>query len=85
MPEVPTDVYASDLLKKLKRTFQYDKVPRKKKGKGSHIKICKPDGKMPITIPFHKPLKRGTLRSILLQVAEYENLSLEAVLDRLKL
>jgi predicted RNA binding protein YcfA (HicA-like mRNA interferase family) len=32
--------------------------------KGSHVRMVCP-GRMPVTVPMHKPLKRGTLRSIL--------------------
>ena len=31
---------------------------------GSHVRLLCP-GRTPVTVPMHKPLKRGTLRSIL--------------------
>jgi predicted RNA binding protein YcfA (HicA-like mRNA interferase family) len=31
---------------------------------GSHVRMLCP-GRMPVTVPMHKPLKRGTLHSIL--------------------
>ena len=37
---------------------------------GSHVRMVCP-GRMPVTVPMHKPLKRGTLRSIL-RTAEVE-------------
>jgi predicted RNA binding protein YcfA (HicA-like mRNA interferase family) len=37
---------------------------------GSHVRMVCP-GRAPVTVPMHKPLKRGTLRAIL-RTAEIE-------------
>ncbi|MEZ4451084.1 MAG: type II toxin-antitoxin system HicA family toxin [Nannocystaceae bacterium] len=45
--------------------------------KGSHVRLHCP-GRAPVTVPLHRELKRGTLRSIL----RAANLSVEELLER---
>ena len=80
MPEYPTDTDASKLIKLLRRHYGFVKYSQK----GSHVKL-KRDGKQPITVPNHKPIKRGTLKSIVEQVAAYLNKTPEQVLRELEL
>ena len=40
------------------------KLDRETRQRGSHIRLVA-DGRSPVTIPMHKELDRGTLRSIL--------------------
>lgn len=48
--------------------------------KGSHIRIqTKLNGIHSETIPNHKPLKLGTLRSILKNIAKHHQISLENI------
>lgn len=77
---VPADLYGSELIKKIRRAYGYEVANQV----GSHIKLKKNNAK-PLTIPNHKPLKKGTLKSILEQLAEYENKSVETVLKDLGL
>ena len=43
------------------------------------------DGEYHVTIPSHRPLKVGTLRSILKAVAEHHDLQVEDLVARLEL
>ena len=55
--------------------------------KGSHIRLTltTKDGDKHITIPAHKPLKLGTISSILKEVSEHLGITKEALIIRLKL
>lgn len=80
MPKpLPTNLFAPTLVKALSK-IGYMSISQR----GSHIKLKK-DGKRPITIPNHKPVRLGTLRSILTQVAAYEECSLDELLGKLGL
>jgi predicted RNA binding protein YcfA (HicA-like mRNA interferase family) len=58
MPPLPI-ISGADCIQAL-RKFGYE--PSRQKG--SHVRMLCP-GRTPVTVPMHKPLKRGTLRSIL--------------------
>ena len=74
MAKIPVNIKGSDLIKKLKKVYGYEKVHQV----GSHIKL-KIDGKQPITIPDHNPVRKGTLESIIAQLATYQNKSYDTV------
>ncbi len=62
------NVNASDLIKFLQQ-YEYREIRQT----GSHIRLVSEykDHKHKITIPNHRPIKIGTLNSILNEVAEY--------------
>jgi predicted RNA binding protein YcfA (HicA-like mRNA interferase family) len=75
---IPRDFNGTYLAKQLGR-FGY-RITRQS---GSHMRLTRVVGSQEqhLTIPAHKPLRIGTLRQILKDVAEQTNKSLEAVLD----
>jgi len=75
---IPRDLNGTDLAKQLGQ-FGYS-ITRQS---GSHMRLTRVVGSQEqhLTIPAHKPLRVGTLRQILKDVAEQTNQSLEAVLD----
>ena len=64
MPPLPI-ISGADCIQAL-RKFGYEFARQN----GSHVRMVCP-GRMPVPVPMHKPLKRGTLRSIL-RTAEIE-------------
>ena len=81
--KLPRDVSAGDLEKALRRNFDY----HFSRQVGSHRRLTstRSSSQHHLTIPAHDPLKPGTLRAILGEVAEHHGLSLEALLTKLKL
>jgi predicted RNA binding protein YcfA (HicA-like mRNA interferase family) len=77
--KLPRDENASELIKKLQKLgYQPDRQT------GSHIRlITYENGRHSITIPNHKPLKIGTLNSILLEIAEHFKISKDQLISRL--
>ncbi len=77
---IPRDLNGADLAKQLGR-FGYS-ITRQS---GSHMRLTRLDGdqEQHLTIPAHKPLRVGTLRQILKDVADHTHQSLEAVLEAL--
>jgi predicted RNA binding protein YcfA (HicA-like mRNA interferase family) len=77
---IPRDLNGTDLAKQL-RPFGYS-VTRQS---GSHMRLTRivGDAEQHLTIPAHKPLRVGTLRQILKDVAEQTHQSLEALLEAL--
>ena len=73
--KLPRDVTADRLIRGLQR-LGYNVVRQK----GSHVRLHA-DGPPPhsITVPFHKPLKTGTLHSILVEVARARGLDIESI------
>jgi predicted RNA binding protein YcfA (HicA-like mRNA interferase family) len=64
MPPLPI-ISGADCIQALRKFgYQTDRQ------KGSHVRLLCP-GRAPVTVPMHKPLKRGTLRAIL-RTAEIE-------------
>jgi predicted RNA binding protein YcfA (HicA-like mRNA interferase family) len=54
--------------------------------KGSHIRVTtQRDGENHEVIPFHHPIKAGTLASILKRIAAHHGLTVEALLEMLDL
>ena len=80
--KLPADVNAAELVKALRRTFGYTLVRQE----GSHVRLTTPqEGEHHLTVPNHRPIKRGTLHGILKQVAAHRRASVEEVLDALDL
>lgn len=81
--KLPRDVSAADLEKALNRNFGY----HFSRQVGSHRRLTsiKTGTQHHLTIPAHDPLKSGTLRAILGEVAEYHGLSITDVLTTLSL
>jgi predicted RNA binding protein YcfA (HicA-like mRNA interferase family) len=76
---IPKDLTGKDLIKKLK-AFGYEPIRQT----GSHIRIqTEKSGKHSETIPNHKPLKQGTARGILRNVAIHFNMTLEELENQL--
>ena len=81
--KIPRDLSAGDLEKALRRTFDY----QFSRQVGSHRRLTSTQSgsQHHITIPVHDPLKPGTLRAILGEVALHRDLSLQEVLLKLAL
>jgi predicted RNA binding protein YcfA (HicA-like mRNA interferase family) len=76
---IPRDISGTDLIKKLK-PFGYT-ITRQT---GSHIRLTTDvNGIHRITIPEHKPLRIGTISSILTEVSRHFNLSREDLVKQL--
>ena len=79
--KIPRDITGQDLIKTL-RVLGYERVRQD----GSHIRLTTLlDGEFHVTVPNHKPLKLGTLKSILKLVAEHHRLTLPELLEKLGL
>lgn len=79
--KLPRDLTGDDLLRGLKRIgYALERQA------GSHM-ILKCDSPRPhsVTVPNHKPIKIGTLSSILHEVALQRSLSVEGLLKVLKM
>ena len=76
--KIPRDLNGQDLARRLGQ-FGY-RVTRQS---GSHMRLTRVqgNGEQHLTIPAHKPLRVGTLRQILKDVAEQTDQSLETVVD----
>ena len=80
--KLPRDVSASALEQSLKKAFGYTFTRQI----GSHCRLTTSEkGVHHITLPAHNPLKPGTLRSILREVASRQNLTTDEVLSLLNL
>jgi predicted RNA binding protein YcfA (HicA-like mRNA interferase family) len=77
---IPRDLNGTDLAKQLGQ-FGYS-ITRQS---GSHMRLTRIDGgqEQHLTIPSHKPLRVGTLRQILKDVAEHTHQTLELVVEAL--
>jgi predicted RNA binding protein YcfA (HicA-like mRNA interferase family) len=75
---IPRDLNGADLAKQLGQ-FCYT-ITRQS---GSHIRLTRSNGdsEQHLTIPAHKPLRVGTLRQILKDVAQHTLQTLEMVLE----
>ena len=77
--KLPRDLSGSELIKKLKK-LGYEPTRQI----GSHVRLTtNENGVHHITIPAHKPLKVGTLSSILKDIATHFEISREELLERL--
>ena len=80
--KLPRDLAAADLEKALRRVYGYQFTRQS----GSHRRLTtQTGGEHHLTIPAHDPLKLGTLRAILSEVAAHHNLTIEDLLRRLEL
>ncbi len=77
---IPRDLNGTDLANQL-RQFGYS-ITRQS---GSHMRLTRIDAgrEQHLTIPAHKPLRVGTLRQILKDVADQTHQTLEVVLEAL--
>jgi predicted RNA binding protein YcfA (HicA-like mRNA interferase family) len=77
---IPRDLNGADLAKRLGQ-FGYT-ITRQS---GSHMRLTRIDvgREQHLTIPAHKPLRVGTLRQILKDVADHTHQTLENVLEAL--
>ncbi len=82
MSKIPRDINSDELIKKLKM-FDYC-ITRQI---GSHIRLTSNHKHSPhnITIPNHKPLKIGTLASILKDIAIYLEIEKDVLIQELDL
>ena len=80
--KLPRDLASGELEKALRRTFAYQFTRQS----GSHRRLTtQAGGEHHLTLPAHDPLKPGTLRSILSEIASHHHLSVDEVLRRLDL
>lgn len=79
--KLPRDLTGDELLRGLRRIgYVFDRQV------GSHMIVkCASPRTHSVTVPNHKPLKVGTLSSILHEIALQRSLSVEALLDEMKL
>lgn len=76
---ISKDLTGEELIKKL-RVLGYEKIRQK----GSHIRVqTMKNGRHSETIPNHKPLREGTLKSILKNIAGHFDLTLEELENKL--
>lgn len=76
---IPRDITGAELVRKLK-PFGYS-VTRQT---GSHIRLTtEMNGRHHITIPDHKPLRIGTISSIITEIANHFNLTREELVKQL--
>jgi predicted RNA binding protein YcfA (HicA-like mRNA interferase family) len=79
--KLPRNVFGADLAKAL-RVYGYE-ITRQK---GSHIRVTTQiNGTHHEVIPAHKPIKPGTLSSILKSVAQHHQVSTAQLIQRLEL
>ena len=77
--KLPRDLDANELIRALK-PFGY-KATRQS---GSHIRLTTmQNGEHHITIPYHNPLKIGTLNAILSEIAQHLGLSKQDLVKKL--
>ena len=80
--KLPRDLAAAGLEKALRRAFGYEFTRQS----GSHRRLTtQTGGQHHLTIPAHDPLKLGTLRAILGEVAAHHRLTVDNVLQQLGL
>jgi predicted RNA binding protein YcfA (HicA-like mRNA interferase family) len=74
---VPKDLYGRDFANHLIRCWDF----RETRQNGSHILLRTdiPTG-MTVSVPAHKPMRPGTLRQLLVDIAEHKNLPPEEIL-----
>jgi predicted RNA binding protein YcfA (HicA-like mRNA interferase family) len=78
---IPRDLDAADLIRAL-GTLGYQVVRQS----GSHVRVrTEQNGEHQETIPWHCPLKVGTLRTILSNIALHHGLTREELINRLQL
>lgn len=76
---IPKDLTGEELIKRL-RVLGYEKIRQK----GSYIRVqTMMNGKHSETIPNHKPLREGTLKSILKNIARHFDLTSQELENKL--
>lgn len=79
--KLPRDVYGEELVRAL-RHFGYTIVRQS----GSHVSLVwSPVPQHHLTVPMHRPIKTGTLSSILKEFGARHDLKLEDVVRKLRL
>jgi predicted RNA binding protein YcfA (HicA-like mRNA interferase family) len=79
--KIPRDLTGPELAKAL-RALGYERVRQD----GSHIRMTTQlKGEHHATVPNHRPIKIGTLRGILKDVAVHHGLSIDEMLDKINL
>ena len=79
--KLPRDIDGPQLVKAL-RVLGYEATRQK----GSHIRVTTQcDGENHEVIPWHDPIKTGTLASILKRIAAHHRLTVDELLERLDL
>lgn len=78
--KIPRDVNGSELAKVLKKLGFFES-----RQLGSHIRLTHKSNneEFHITVPNHKPIKVGTLNSILTEVSNYLKISKQVIIDLL--
>ena len=80
--KLPRDVASADLEKALRKAFGY----QFNRQVGSHRRLTtQVGGQHHLTVPAHDPLKPGTLRAILGEVAAHHRQAVDEVLRQLDL
>ena len=78
--KLPRDLSAAELEKALRRAFGYQFTRQA----GSHRRLTtQTGGEHHLTIPNHNPLKPGTLRAIIGEVAAHHRLTAAQVLEKI--
>ncbi|MEQ9376556.1 MAG: type II toxin-antitoxin system HicA family toxin [Imperialibacter sp.] len=76
--KIPRDITGKDLIKKLE-ILGY--TPTRQVG--SHVRLTtQENGQHHITIPYHNPIKIGTLSAILKDIASHFKVSKESIAER---
>jgi predicted RNA binding protein YcfA (HicA-like mRNA interferase family) len=76
---IPKDLTGQQLIKKLK-PFGYETIRQN----GSHIRIqTAKNGKHSETVPNHKPMREGTVKSILKNIAKHFGLTIDELEEQL--
>lgn len=76
---IPKDLTGQQLIKKLE-SFGYEQIRQN----GSHIRIqTTKNGKHSETVPNHKPMREGTVKSILKNVAKHFGITPQELEQRL--
>ena len=76
--KIPRDITGKDLIKKLE-ILGY--VPTRQVG--SHVRLTtQKNGQHHITIPYHNPIKIGTLSAILKDIADHFKVSKDSIAER---
>ncbi len=79
--KIPRDCTGAELVRALRRLgYQVDRQT------GSHIQLTtQRGGEHHVSVPNHRPLKVGLLNSLLKEVAEHHNLTVEELLREVEL
>lgn len=78
--KIPRDVNGSELVKALKKLGFFES-----RQTGSHIRLTHQlnEEEFHLTVPNHKPIKVGTLNSIITEVANYLKINKQVIIDLL--